>query len=135
MAVFKLEAFLANCPAALADDVRRLHELITRAAPSLAPVIQGSMLAYGRFRYRYETGREGDSARVSVACRKSGLSIYVNCVTPEGYVAEQHAAQFPKAKVGKSCIAFKRLADLDAPALTRLMKLAAKTKGVGEVSS
>jgi hypothetical protein len=132
---FELEAFIVKCPAALVDDVRRLHDLITRAAPSLAPVIQGPMLAYGPFRYRYETGREGDSARVALACRKSGLSLYVNCVSPDGYLSEQHAAQFPKAKVGKSCIAFKRLADLDSAALTKLMKLAAKTKGAGEITA
>jgi hypothetical protein len=135
MAAFDLQGFLAKCPASLVDDVLKLHGLITRAAPSLAPAIQGAMLAYGPFRYRYETGREGESARVSVACRKSGLSLYVNCVTSDGYLSEQHAGHFPKAKVGKSCIAFKRLADLDSAALTRLMKLAAKTKGAGEIAS
>lgn len=91
------------------------------------------MLAYGAFRYRYESGREGDSARLSLAYRKSGLSLYVNCITTAGYLPEQHAAQFPNAKVGKSCIAFKRLADLDPAALTQLIELAARTKGAGEV--
>jgi hypothetical protein len=134
MAPDRVKAFLAHCPPALVDDVRTLHTLITRAAPQLAPVVQGTMLAYGAFRYRYESGREGDSARVSLACRKSGLSLYINCVTGDRYLAELHAADFPKAKVGKSCIVFKRLADLDQAALTKLIKRAATTKGAGEIS-
>ena len=130
-----VEAFCAACPAALVDDIQDLHELIVRAAPKLAPVVQGTMLAYGGFRYRYASGREGISARISVAARKTGISLYVNCVTNDRYLAEQHASDFPKAKVGKSCIAFKRLADLDRGALTRLMKLAAKTTGAGEIAT
>ena len=134
MAASKIETFFAACPAALVDDARELHALITRAAPKLAPVVQGKLLAYGPFHYRYESGREGDSARVSMACRKTGLALYVNCVTKHGFLPEQHAHELPKAKVGRSCIVFKRLADLDKATLTKLMKLAAKTKGAGEVS-
>lgn len=128
-----LDVFLEGVPAAQAEDVRALHALIVRAAPSLTPVKQGSMLAYGAFRYRYASGREGDSARLSLAARKSGISLYVNCVVDGEYLAERHVADFPKAKVGKSCIVFKRLADLDTKALTALVKRAATTPGAGEI--
>lgn len=129
-----LDAFLESAPPAYLDDICALHALMRRAAPSLTPVVQGSMLAYGAFRYRYASGREGASARISLACRKSGLSLYVNCLIGDEYLAERHATDFPKAKVGKSCLAFKRLADLDPSKLTALVQLAASTPGAGELT-
>jgi hypothetical protein len=125
--------FWATCPSAFAADVRALDALIKKSAPKLAPVVQGAMLTYGAFQYRYATGREGTSARLAIACRKSGISLYVNCVDQNGYIAEQFADRFVKAKVGKSCIAFKRLADLGEKDVVALIKLAARTKGAGEV--
>ena len=55
------------------SEIRRLHELIRSAAPSLEPVVMGKMLGYGPFRYRYETGREGDAAVLSLASRAAEL--------------------------------------------------------------
>jgi hypothetical protein len=127
------EQFLQACPPTLLDDVKALDGIISKNAPTLAPVIQGSMLAYGPFQYRYESGREGRSARISMACRKNGIALYFNCVDNQGYLAEQFAARFLKAKVGKSCVAFRRLADLDEKALVELIQLASRTKGAGEM--
>ena len=115
-------------------EIATLDALIRRTAPDLEPVMAGSMLGYGPFHYRYESGREGDAHRIAVAARKTGISLYVLALTPAGeYLAESRAAAFPKAKVGKSCIRFKRLDDLDLDALRGLLEEAGRLPAPGAV--
>jgi hypothetical protein len=67
-----------------------------------------------------------------VATRKTGISLYVLALTGDGeYLAESRADQFPKAKVGKSCIRFKRLDDLDLDALRALLDEAGRLPAPG----
>ena len=92
------------------------------------------MTGYGPFHYRYASGREGDAHRVAVAARKHGISLYVLALTEDGeYLAEARAGQFPKANVGKSCIRFKRLDDLDLDALRALLQEAGRLPAPGAV--
>lgn len=115
------------------EDIAALHALITKAAPKLTPVVAGKMLGYGKYHYRYDSGREGDSFRIAVASGKSGISVYVSAVDDQGvWLAEGAKAQLGKAKVGKSCIRFRRLADLDRAALADLVKRAVKRRAPGE---
>jgi hypothetical protein len=107
-------------------DIRRLHELITAAAPDLPAMTDGTMLGYGPFHYRYATGREGDSFLLALASRKQYISFYVLCSTEGRYLAERYADRLPKAKVGKSCITFKRLSDVDPAVLSDLVSEAAR---------
>ncbi len=111
--------------AALAEprrsDVAALDKLVRRAAPRLEPVILSGMLGYGPFHYRYPSGREGDAVRISIASNASYISLYALAADARGYVAERYRDQLPKAKIGKSCVRFKRLEDLDAGALSELI--------------
>ena len=92
------------------------------------------MVGYGPFHYRYASGREGDAYRVSVASRKTGISLYVLALTEDGqYLAESRAGRFPKANVGKSCVRFKRLDDLDQAALRDLLADAGRLPAPGAV--
>ena len=55
-------------------------------------------------------------------------------LTADGeYLAESRADRFPKAKVGKSCIRFKRLDDLDPVALRSLLEEAGRLPAPGAV--
>lgn len=111
-----------------------LDQRVRRAGPSLAVSESGGMLVYGPFRYRYDSGREGSSALVSVAVRKGGVSIYVNSVRDDGtYVAEARAAALGKVKVGRSCITVKKAGDLNLDELERVVVEAVERGGAGEV--
>ena len=69
---------------------------------------------------------------MSVAARKTGISLYVLALTDDGeYLVESRADQFPKADVGKSCIRFKRLDDLDLDALRDLLEEAGRRPAPG----
>ena len=116
---------------AAVDDARRadivaLDALIRTHAPDLEPVIMGGMLGYGPFHYRYASGRQGETCKLSVASNASYISLYCFATDQEGYVAERYVDRLPKASIGKTCVRFKKLADLDEVALAALIEETAK---------
>ena len=108
------------------SDIAALDALIRKHAPKLEPVIMGGMLGYGPFHYRYASGREGDACKLSIASNASYISLYCYASDAKGYVAERYVDRLPKASIGKSCVRFKTLADLDERALVALIKETAK---------
>ncbi len=127
-----VETFFAKAPAAQRDELLAVDALIRKVAPKLERKLwsNGSLLGYGEFHYRYPTGREGDWPILALSARKAHLSLYVCSVTDDGtYVAEAHAKSLAPASVGKSCIRFKSLEDLDRAALTKVLKLAVRNGG------
>ena len=125
MSAMSLEEHLDQVAPERRVDIERLHRLIRETAPELDFDVTGSMVGYGPYHYRYASGREGDSHLVSLASRKQYISLYVNCVHDGEYLAERFAARLPKANVGKSCVRFKRLDDLDVAVLAELVRAAA----------
>ena len=121
------EAYIAELDEPRRSDIAALHRLIRKTVPKLEPHIQAGMLAYGPFHYRYASGREGDWFRVGVASNKAYISVYACAVDKRGYVAERYKKKLPKASIGKSCVRFKRLADLDRTVLQALLKETART--------
>lgn len=112
-------------------EIVALDAVIRKALPKLEPFVHDGMLAYGPIRMRYASGREADWFRVGIADNKAAISLYCCGADADGWVAERYRALLPKAKIGKSCVRFKRLADLDAKVLVKLLKETAKA-GFGE---
>jgi hypothetical protein len=96
-------------------------------APLLKPFIHAGMLAYGPWHYRYTSGREGDGLRIGLASNKNYISLYICATDGKCYVAEQFKKALPKANIGKSCVRFNRLSDLDESALSKLIRVGATT--------
>jgi hypothetical protein len=109
------------------SDVAALDEMIRKLAPLLKPFIHPGMLAYGPWHYRYASGREGDRFRIGLASNKNYISLYICATDGKYYVAEQFKKALPKANIGKSCVCFKRLSDLDESALSKLIRVGATT--------
>ena len=108
-------------------DIAALDALIRKHAPKLERVIMGGMLGYGPFHYRYASGREGDACKLSIASNAAAISMYCFAADESGYVAPRYADRLGKAKVGKTCVVFKKLDDLDEKALVALIKETART--------
>ena len=117
----------------MAEDVRRLQELIAEAAPELAVEERPDGVAYGPFRYRYESGREGDSHLLTIGERKQHIALYVNSTRGGRYLPEEFGDALGKVSVGRSCVRFKRFEDLDAAALRRLVREAVEVGGAGAI--
>jgi hypothetical protein len=128
------DRWIERQPEAMQADLSGIDRAVRSAGPKLEVVEAGGMLAYGPFTYRYESGREGQSAIVSVAVRKAGVAVYVNSVDARGkYVAETAAKRLGKVKVGKSCITVKKVADLDLAAFGDVVRRAVELGGAGQI--
>jgi hypothetical protein len=104
------------------SEIAALDKLIRKVAPKLEPFIQIGILAYGRWHYKYASGREGDWFRIGVASNKNYVSLYVCGTDGKGYVAERFKKALPKANIGKCCVRFKRLSDLDEAVVAKLIR-------------
>jgi hypothetical protein len=107
-------------------DARELHRLIRATVPELRPFVASGMIGYGAYHYRYATGREGDTFVVGLAGRKNGLALHVTLAVNGAYLTESFADRVGKADVGKSCIRFRRLSDLDQETIVALLRSAGK---------
>ena len=105
-------------------EIAQLDTFIRKTVPSLKPFFLASMLAYGPYHYKYASGREGDSAIVSLSSRANYISLYVCASDGKQYLAESFKKKLPKANIGKSCVRFKRLEDIDLTVLADLLKKA-----------
>jgi len=104
------------------SEIAALDALIRKLAPELNPFILSGMLAYGPWHYKYASGREGDGFHMGVASNRNYISLYLSACTVDGYIAERYKTALPKANIGKSCVRFKRLTDLDQAALAQMIR-------------
>ncbi|MGH4023272.1 MAG: DUF1801 domain-containing protein [Pseudonocardiaceae bacterium] len=86
-----------------------------------------AIIGYGDYTYTRPRGKDITWFIVGLAVQKNYLSVYVNAVEDHQYLAEKYAARLGKAKVGKSSISFKRLADINVDALLDLVEHAKQT--------
>lgn len=111
-------------------DIRELDALIRKSAPDLEPHIASGMLAYGKYHYKGKT-TEGDWFHIGLASNKNYISLYVMAVDEEnGYLAESYKDRLPKANIGRSCVRFKRLGDVDRDTLADLISKGAEFRPV-----
>lgn len=118
------EAYLEWVPEPRRADLIALHGLIRRAAPSMRPAIVAGMIGYGPVHYRTGSGCEGEWFTVGLANQKQNMSLYFCAVDGDGYLAEKAKDRLGKVSVGKSCVRFKKLADLDLEVVEELVKRA-----------
>jgi hypothetical protein len=115
------------------SDILELHKLIIKTVPKFKPFMISGMIGYGSYHYKYPSGREGDWSIVSLASQKNYISLYVSCIDKEKYLAESYKDKLPKASIGKSCIRFKKLEDVDLDVIKEILLKAEKIGGMGKV--
>ena len=114
--------YIEKLPEPRRSELRQLHRLITRTAPKLKPKMWSGVIGYGSYHYRYATGREGDWPVIGLSSRRNYISFYGCLSDGRQYIAEKHKKELPKASIGRSCIRFKKLADVDLGVLARIIK-------------
>lgn len=77
-----------------------------------------SMVGFGSYHYKYESGREGDWFLAGFSPRKQNLTLYVMAGF-ENYA--ELLKKLGKHKTGKSCLYVKRLEDIDMKVLKELL--------------
>lgn len=114
-----IEAYLAAraSPEQLAD-CRAIMAMCKRVTKEQPRMWGPSIVGYGSYTYRYESGHSGEACVTGFAVRGRDLVVYLMADTP-GQVAL--LARLGKHKMGKSCLYFRRLADVDATVLEALI--------------
>ena len=101
---------LTDCTAIMAMCAR-----VTKHQPKMwGPSIVG----YGSYTYTYESGHSGQACLTGFAIRGKELVVYLSAENP---AQVELLAKLGKHKMGKACLYFKRLADLDANVLEALI--------------
>ena len=114
-----VDAYLASraTPEQLADCkvIMAMCKRVTKQQPKMwGPSIVG----YGSYTYRYESGHSGDACLTGFAVRGKDLVVYILAESPAQI---DLLGRLGKHKIGKACLYFKRLADLDAKVLEALI--------------
>ena len=102
---------------AQAADCRALMVLLHRLTGQPPKMWGPSIVGYGSYRYTYESGRSGEAPLAAFAIRGRELVVYLDC--EDG--ADALLARLGKHKMGKSCLYFRQLSDLDAKVLEQLV--------------
>lgn len=118
------DASVAEFLDGVAHPVRRvdawtLHDMMTEVTGQRAVMWGPSMIGFGEYHYRYESGREGDALAVGFSPRKSSLALYGLTIAPD---AKQVLTGLGKYKTGAACLYVNRLTDVDLDVLTDLTR-------------
>ena len=100
-------------------DAFKVLELI-QAETGQAPKMWGdSIVGFGQYHYKYDSGREGDFLITGFSPRKTSLTIYI---MPGFGKYDDLMSQLGKYKTGKSCLYIKKMEDVDETILRKLIR-------------
>jgi hypothetical protein len=108
---------------AIEDEARRkdcqaLARLMAKATKQKPKMWGASIVGFGSYHYKYESGREGESCLTGFSSRKGDISVYLVASFPG---QEQLLAKLGKHKKGGGCLYLRKLGDVDPKILERLI--------------
>jgi Domain of unknown function (DU1801) len=97
-------------------DCRALIKIMTAVTRKPPRMWGSSIVGFGQYHYKYESGREGDICLAGFSSRKADLTIYVMTRSQEELLAK-----LGKHRASKACVYVKHLADVDTAVLKKLI--------------
>lgn len=121
-----VEAFIAKVePERRKNEAHALVAMFRRITGEEPKMWGPSIIGFGSYDYKYDSGREGTSLRIGFSPRKAKLSLYLMGAycTPAAQ-AEQNRLldSLGKHSVGKSCLYINRLEQVDLSVLEQLIR-------------
>lgn len=114
-----VEAYIASrANDAQRADCRALMAMFRKLTGKRPKMWGPSIIGYGAYRYTYESGRTGEMCLGAFAIRGRDLVVYI---LPGGREQKTLLSRLGKHSMGKSCLYFRRLADLDRTVLETLV--------------
>lgn len=100
-------------------DSYELVELMKKISGHEPKMWGPSIIGFGSYHYKYDSGHEGDAPVLGFSPRKAAISLYVFT----GLEEHEHLLKdLGKFKMGKACIYAKKLSDINQDQLKELMK-------------
>ncbi|MFQ5550608.1 MAG: DUF1801 domain-containing protein [Gemmatimonadales bacterium] len=104
-------------------DCKTVQRIMKRATGKRAKMWGDSIVGFGSYHYKYESGREGDWFLTGFSPRKQALTLYIMA----GFKRyEALMRKLGKYKTGGSCLYVKHLDDIDLDVLEDLVRLSAE---------
>jgi hypothetical protein len=100
-------------------DAKKVAAMMRRATGKRATMWGPGIVGYGRYHYRYASGREGEFMITGFSPRRQALTVYI---MPGFGRFDKLMSKLGKYKTGKSCLYIRRLADVDETLLERLIR-------------
>jgi uncharacterized protein DUF1801 len=107
------------------DDVQKRKDSfeiveIMKQATGLQPKMWGtSIIGFGSYHYKYESGHEGDMCLIGFSPRKQNIALYVG--VNNGNIPEL-LQKLGKHKTGKGCLYINKFSDVNADILKQIIK-------------
>ena len=117
------KAFLDKQDESRRKDCAKLVQMMKKATGEEPRMWGPSMVGFGAYHYRYESGHEGDTFLVGFAPRKTDLTLYIPGAIQKN---PELLGKLGKHKTGKGCLYLKRLEDVDLGVLERLIAVSVK---------
>lgn len=112
-------AFLDAVPnARRREDGKALCALIERTVNEPPRMWGPTIVGFGRYRYRYDSGREGEAGAAGFSPRGKELVVYLPAFSER---TEGLLERLGKHKASKCCIYINKLADVDQTVLAELV--------------
>lgn len=113
-------------------DAKTLVKLMKKATGEEPKMWGGSIVGFGTYHYKYESGREGDTPLAGFTPRKAATVLYGLTGTGD---ADSLLSKLGKHSTGKGCLYIKKLSDVDQKVLEAMVvKSVAAKKGKAETN-
>lgn len=101
------------------EDAYKLVDIFTDTTGYEAKMWGPSIIGFGSYHYKYESGHEGVAPLVGFSPRKAKISLYF---APGDTKREELLKEFGKHTTGKGCVYINKVADIDVSVLQELIK-------------
>ena len=105
--------------AARREDAKKVLALMKDVTGQKPEMWGDSIVGFGTYRYKYESGREGEWPITGFSPRKANLTLYIMSGFSK---CQELLGKLGKHKTGKSCLYINRLDDVDLKVLRRLIR-------------
>ncbi|MBL1420441.1 MAG: DUF1801 domain-containing protein [Alphaproteobacteria bacterium] len=101
------------------EDAHKIMNMMEDISGFPAKMWGSSIVGFGSYHYKYDSGREGDSMKIGFSPRKANIVLYIM----SGFEAyRDKLADFGKFKTGKSCLYINKLSDIDEDILRDMVR-------------
>ncbi|MEH7081702.1 DUF1801 domain-containing protein [Neobacillus drentensis] len=100
------------------EDAYKLIDIFTETTGFEAKMWGPSIIGFGSYHYKYESGHEGEAPLVGFSPRKAKISLYF---APGETKREELLKNFGKHTTGKACVYINKVADIDVSVLKELI--------------
>lgn len=120
-----VESFIDNIEdEKVRDDCKILIKLMKKVTGSTPKMWGPSIIGFGKYHYKYESGHEGDSCLTGFSPRKQNISLYVMPGTNEH---SDLLKKLGKHKASKGCLYIKKVEDIDLGILEKIIGQSVKS--------